>query len=96
MRDIQIDKLCTDWISENCSEEIASQYRPHSLAIPMLNSPELNNALEALREALCTAFGSDESFGTTDCHEARRKLGLPDYEVLIPEVFIMAFTGTRE
>jgi len=92
----QIDRLCTDWISENCGEEIASQYRPHSLAIPMMNSPELNNALEALREALCTAFGLDESFGTTDCHEARRKLGLPDDEVLIPEVFIKAFTGTRE
>jgi len=96
MRDIQIDKLCTDWISENCSEEIASQYRPHSLAIPMLNSPELNNALEALREALCKTFGSDESFETTDYHEARRKLGLPGDEVLIPEVFIKAFTGTRE
>jgi hypothetical protein len=92
----QIDKLCTDWLRENCGEEVASGYRPHSLAIPMLNSPELNNALETLRQVLSIAFGPDESFGTTDYHEARRKLGVPEEDVTIPEVFIKAFAGTRE
>ena len=88
----QIDRLCTDWLRENCGEEIASEYRSDSLAIPMLNSPELNNALDALKEALCIVFDPDESFGTTDYNEARRKLGLPDDEVLIPDVFIKSFT----
>ena len=50
--------------------------------------------MESLRQVLCIAFDADESFGTTNYHEARAKLGLPDDGVPIPEVFIEAFAGT--
>jgi hypothetical protein len=92
----QIDKLCTDWLRENYGQEIASEYSPDSLAIPMLNSPELNGALEALREVLCIAFGPDESFGSTEYHQARRKLGVPEEDVPVPEVFMKVFTTTSQ
>ena len=88
----EIDRLSIDWLRHNCDVEIASQYMVHSLAIPMLNHPTLIEALERLKQALCEAFGPDESFGTTDYREARAKLGLPADETLIPEVFIKAFT----
>ena len=96
MTSAQIDKLCTDWLRENCGEEVASGYRPLSLVIPMWNTRELNDALDTLRQVLSIAFGPDESFGTTDYHEARRKLGVPGDSIQIPEVFIKAFAGTRE
>jgi len=94
MTSAQIDRLCTDWLRENCGEEMASKYRLYSLVIPMWNTPDLNYGLETLRQVLCIAFGPDESFGTTNYHEARAKLGLPDDGVPIPEVFIEAFAGT--
>ena len=92
----QIDRLCRNWLAENCGEEIASKYSSQSLVIPMWNPHDLGEALETLRQVLCIAFGPDESFGTTDYHEARRKLGLPDDGGPIPEVFIRAFAGTRK
>jgi hypothetical protein len=90
----QIDKLCTDWLRENYGEEIASKYKSYSLVIPMWNTPDLGEGLETLRHVLCVAFGPDESFGTTDYHEARAKLRLLNDEVPIPEVFIKAFAET--
>ena len=92
----QIDRICTDWLRENYGGEMASKYRHYSLVITMWNAPELTDALETLRQVLCVAFGPDESFGTTEYHEARTKLGLPDDRVPIPEVFIKAFAGTRD
>ena len=88
MSSSQIDKLCGDWLRGNCGEEIASKYRHYSLVISMWNTPDLNYGLETLRQVLCIAFGPDESFGTTDYHEARAKLGLLDDRVPIPEVFL--------
>ncbi|RLC71409.1 MAG: hypothetical protein DRI26_05180 [Chloroflexi bacterium] len=93
MTSAQIDRLCTDWLRENCGEEIASKYSSYSLAIPMWNTPDLNYGLETLRQVLSIVFGPDESFGITDYHEARAKLGLPDDGVPVPEVFIQAFAG---
>ena len=90
----QIDRLCRNWLAENCGEEIASKYSSQSLVIPMWNDPELNEALEALRGVLCLAFGPDGSFGTTDYHEARKRLRLREGRVQVPEVFIKAFAGT--
>ena len=87
----QIDKLCWDWLSGNYEEEVASEYTSYSLVIPMWNTLELNDALETLRYVLCLAFGPTGSFGTTDYHEARRKLGLPDDRIPIPDVFVKAF-----
>ncbi len=51
----------------------------------------LNDALETLRQVLCKAFGPEESFGTIDYHEARRKLRLTDDVIPIPDVFVKAF-----
>jgi hypothetical protein len=90
----QIDRLCTDWLTENCGREVSSKYMPWSLVIPILNTPDLNVGLETLRQVLCIAFGADESFGTTDYHEARRKVGLLEDTCRIPDVFIKAFTRT--
>ena len=87
----QIDKLCRDWLRENYGEAIASEYTTYSLVIPIWNTLELNDALETLRWVLCLAFGSEESFGTTDYHEAREKLSLPDDRIPIPDVFVKAF-----
>lgn len=64
--------------------------------IPMWNTLNLNEALETLREVLYLAFGPDESFGSTDYDQARRKLRLPDNTIAIPDVFIKAFAVTRE
>ena len=90
----KIDRLCMDWLSENCGEETASRYRPYSLVIAIWNTPDLNDGLETLRQVLCIAFGPAESFGSTDYHEAREKLGLPEDRVPIPDAFIKAFAGT--
>jgi len=90
----EIDKLCTDWLNDNYGEGTACKYVPYTLVIPMWNPPDLNDALETLRQVLSIAFGAEESFGTTDYHEARRKLRLRDEKVEIPEVFIKAFAGT--
>ena len=87
----QIDRLCRDWLSENYREELVSEYTSYSLVIPMWNAPELSDALETLRWVLCLAFGPTGSFGTTDYHEARRKLSLSDDKVPIPDVFVIAF-----
>jgi hypothetical protein len=87
----EIDRLYTDWLGDIYGEEIASEYRAYSLVIPMWNPPDLNDALETLRQVLCIAFGPDQYFGTTDYHEARRKLQLHEERVEIPEVFIRAF-----
>ena len=91
----QIDRLCSDWLSENYGEETASKYGPCSLVISMWNDSELNDALETLRQVLCIAFGPGESFGNTDYREARRKLGLREEGHGIPDVFIKAFAGIR-
>jgi hypothetical protein len=87
----QIDKLCRDWLSENCGEEIASEYTTYSLVIAMWNSPDLNQALEDLRLELCLSFGPEQSFGSTDYYEAREKLGLLNGKTPVPDVFIRAF-----
>jgi hypothetical protein len=94
----QIDRLCSDWMSENYGEETASKYGPCSLVIPMWNASDLNDGLETLRHVLCIAFGPNESFGSTDYHEARRKLGLWEDGYRIPDAFIKAFTdmGRRQ
>jgi hypothetical protein len=86
----QIDKLCQEWLLKNYDEEIASEYTTYSLAIPMWNSPELNNALEDLKLELCLSFGPEQSFGSTDYYEARKKLGLSGGRTPIPDVFIRA------
>jgi hypothetical protein len=88
----EIDRLCTGWLGDNYEEEVASEYSAYSLVIPTWNPPDLNDALETLRQVLCKAFGPDQSFGTTDYHEARRKLQLHEERVEIPEVFIRAFS----
>jgi len=96
MKSGQIDRLCSDWLKDNYGDELASDYRHYSLVINLWNTSELNEALEALRQVLCIAFGPAESFGSADYHEAREKLGLPDDRVSIPDVFIEAFAGTFE
>jgi hypothetical protein len=92
----QIDKVCIDWLKENYGEEVATKYRPYSLVIPMWNTSELNEALETLIRVLHIAFGPDESFGTVDYYEVRRKLKLSDDRTLIPEVFLRAFAKANE
>jgi len=96
MKGSQIDKLCVDWLRENCGAEIASKYRPYSLVITTWNAPDINDGLETLRQVLCIAFGPAKSFGSTDYHEAREKLGLPEDRVPIPDVFTNAFAETSE
>ncbi len=90
----EIDRLCTDWLNDNYGEGMACKYMPYTLVIPMWSPPDLNGALETLRQVLRIAFGADQSLGTTDYHEARRKLQLHGERVEIPEVFIRAFAGT--
>ena len=87
----QIDRLCQDCLRENCGEAIASEYTRCSLVIPMWNPPELNDALEELKLELRLSFGPEQSFGTTDYYEARKKLGLPDDRTPVPDVFFRAF-----
>jgi hypothetical protein len=87
----QIDKLCQDWLRENYGEAIASEYTMYSLVIPMWNPADLNEALEDLRLELCFSFGPQQSFGSTDYHEAREKLGLSGGRTPIPDVFVRAF-----
>jgi hypothetical protein len=91
MSGIQIDVLCQDWLRENYGEATASEYTRYSLVIPMWNSLELNDALEDLKLELCLSFGPEQSFGTTDYHEARQKLGLPENRTPVPDVFVRAF-----
>jgi len=91
MSGMQIDRLCGDWLRENCGEAIASEYTRYSLVVPAWNSPDLNNALEDLKLVLCLSFGPERSFGITDYYEAREKLGLPDGRAPVPDVFIRAF-----
>jgi len=92
----QIDKLCLDWLSDNCGEMVAKRYRSYSLVIATWNTPDLNDGLESLKQILCIIFGPDESFGSTDYHEARKKLGLRDEMIGVPEIFIIAFNGNKE
>ncbi len=92
----QIDKLCVDGLQENYGEEFATQYGPYSLLIPMWNTLEFNEALGTLIQVLRIAFGQDESFGTTDYYEARRKLKLSDGRTPIPEVFLKALVESCE
>lgn len=96
MKDGQIDKLCLDWLKKNYGDEVASDYRHYSLVIAVWNTTELNEALEALKQELCTTFGPAGSFGNVDYHEAREKLGLPQDSTPIPDVFIEAFAVTLE
>jgi hypothetical protein len=91
MSSAQIDRLCRDWLHGNYDEEIASEYTPYSLVIPVWNSVDLNNALEGLRLMLCLAFGPEQSFGSTDYYEARKKLGLSDDRTPVPDAFVKAF-----
>jgi hypothetical protein len=92
----QIDKVCIDWLKENYGEELATKYRSYSLVIPRWNTSELNEALETLMQVLDIAFGPDESFGTVDYYEVRRKLKLSDDRTPIPEVFLKAFVEANE
>ena len=94
MSGIQIDRLCQDWLQENYSQEITSEYMRYSLVVPTWNSVELNGALQDLKLMLCLAFGPEQSFGSTDYYEAREKLGLPDDRTPIPDVFIRTFAST--
>ena len=94
MTGCQIDELCIDWLRDNYGERMAVRYRSNSLVIPMWNPPALNDALEELKVVLSIAFGSGESFGSIDYHQARRRLGLSESLIPIPEVFIKAFAGT--
>jgi len=87
----QIDRLCRDWLGENYGEETASEYRIYSLVIPLFNTKDLNNALEELRQILCIIFGPEQSFGSTDYHDARERLRLPGSRTLVPDAFIRAF-----
>ena len=91
MRGGEVDKLYRDWLSQNYGEELASEYKSYSLVILAWNTIRLNDALETLRQVLCIAFGPEESFGTTDYHEARIKLKLTDDVIPIPDVFVKAF-----
>lgn len=91
MRGGEVDKLYRDWLSQNYGEELDSEYTSYSLVIPAWNTLELNGALETLRQVLCLTFGPEESFETTDYHEARRKFGLPDGRTPILDVFVKAF-----
>lgn len=91
MNSEQIDRVCQDWLQEYYGEAMANEYRTYSLVIPVWNSVALNDALEALRLALCAAFGPEQSFRNTDYYEARAKLGLPDDRTAIPDVFLRAF-----
>jgi hypothetical protein len=95
MSGAQIDRLCRDWLHENHGEEVASEYTPYSLVIPVWNPADLNSALEDLRLMLCLAFGPEQSFGITDYYKAREKLGLPGNATPIPDVFIRAFVTNR-
>ena len=96
MKGERIDEVCIDWLKENYGEELARKYRPYSLVIPTWNSSELNEALETLIEVLHIAFGPDESFGTVDYYEVRRKLKLSNDRTPIPEVFLKAFVEANE
>lgn len=87
----QVDALCRDWIAQNCGAAMASKYTRYSLFTPLWNDPELNEALETLRQVLCISFGPDESFGTTDYHKARIKLRLSSDESQIPKAFLEVF-----
>ncbi len=89
----EADRICIDWLRDNCGHEVASKYTFYSMVMPMLNAPDLNQGLETLRQELCRTFGPDESFGGTDYHEARAKLGLAEDRVRIPEAFIQAFAN---
>ena len=92
----EIDKVCIDWLRENYGEDLVSEYRAYSLVIPMWNIPELNEALETLLQVLCIAFAPDESFGTVEYYEVRKKLKLSDDRTPIPEVFLRAFVKANE
>ena len=92
----QIDKLCIDWLEENYGEELATEYQPYSLVIPIWNASELNEALETLLQVLRIAFGPYESFGTVDYYAVRRKLKLSDDRTPIPELFLKAFVEANE
>ncbi len=87
----EIDKLCTDWLRQNCGDDTASRYRVYSMVVPLLSPPDVAEGLEGLKDELCQCFGPEESFGTTDYREARRRLGLTEDEARVPEVFIRAF-----
>ena len=87
----QIDRLCQDWLKKNYGEAIASEYTIYSLVIPMLNSSDLNDALEDLKLELCRSFDPKQSFGTVDYHEAREKLELSSDGTAVPGVFVRAF-----
>lgn len=91
MNNIQIDRLCQDWLQENYGQEITSEYTRYSLVVPTWNSVELNDALQDLKLMLCLAFGPEQSFGSTDYYEAREKLGLSDDRTPVPDVFVRTF-----
>lgn len=91
MSNIQIDRLCQDWLQENYGQEITSEYTRYSLVVPAWNSVELNDALQDLKLMLCLAFGPEQSFGSTDYYEAREKLGLSDDRTPVPDVFVRTF-----
>jgi hypothetical protein len=91
MTSIEIDQLFKDWLAENRPPEIADQYETNSLLTPATNPPELNDAIDDMLGRLSRHFGAGESFMSTDYHEARAALGLPDDRTPLPEVFDSLF-----
>lgn len=96
MSSVEVDRLCVDWLDENRGEAVAHQYTSYALLLPRWNPPELNDALESLRQVLCLVFGPDESFGTTNYQEARRKLHLRQDRLPLPKAFVKAFEGADD
>ena len=96
MKAEQIDKVCIDWLEENYGEELAMKYGSYSLPISMWNTLEFNEALEILMQVLSLVFGPDESFGTVDYYEVRRKLRLSEDRTPIPELFLKVFVEANE
>jgi hypothetical protein len=95
MRSRQINQLCVDWLTKNYGEEFALEYQGYSLVIPAVDSYELNEGLDTLGQVLCIAFGPGESSGTTDYHDARKKLGLPEDQIRVPDVFVRPLSEAR-
>jgi len=91
----QIDLLCQEWLRANYSEEFASEYSTYSLVIPAWNSPELNDALEALQTEMTISFGFGQSFGATDYEEARERMGLAKAKTPVPDIFVSSFAGRK-
>lgn len=87
----EIDQLFRDWLAQHRPPEIADQYETNSLLTPATNPAELNDAIDDMLERLSRHFGAGESFMSTDYHEARAALALPDDRTPVPEAFAAVF-----